>query len=900
MLLQSAYLTSILCLALLPASVTCGDAFPVGDLPRTDRYGNPLPDGAIFRVGTNRLRMKVEPPFGDVLLSGSGQFLVSNGIMDEGVRMWDTTTGREVHQFAAEVVYHTIALSADGSQLAVSDGNKIYLYDTATGNKQRTIDSPPLRARLKNPYSLYFSKDGKILTACIAAGSDRLNHIRRWETATGKKVEDRQTDAGTPLALSPDCGLMASMTKKDHTLRLWDVATRKKLREWKAVADVPQGNGCLTFSPDGRSLATADVDAMIRVYETDTGKEVRSWKGRSRNGQTNLLNHVVVGFLSFAPDSKSLASVDGDGILRLWDWTTGRELRHFENACGPVSFSADGKRMAAGGADCRIRLWDVATGRDLCPFADRDTIIKIDFSPDARVLYVGSDHPQVRLLDAATGRPLQSHPDFHFVAASPDGSSFLVRYKDESLRLLDATTGKERTRIHSTKDHALVGWDAQKKFLVTEDNCVFRVWDTTTGRMRCEIGGDNKFLPGFCSPDGRTVTVTETEDGKLRLLATDKIRLFATDSGKELRPLTGCTEDVVYDYERPGNSVGGRGLFPVFSANGKFLLAGCDRNSFGVWDVSSSERILRWKCSEFVPIGVRFSHDGKWLTLADAHGDPCLVDATTGRLRHRLAWKAWDGEMLRDLAFSADDRLLAVAYDKKTIILWETATGQPIRTWPGHGRGELRQMVFSSDSRRLATLGRDGTALVWDVTGLSPDGQLPAHKLTAAEMEQAWHDLASSDAVKAHRAIWSLVADPKRALTLCHERLHAIPEIDKRWLTQLMADLDSEDFKVRDTAVRELRKHGELARSALRESLTKRASLEVRRRVRGLLDELDSAKPSPESLRQIRVVAVLEHLSSEEARKLLGVLAGGSPEARQTQEAKASLARLRFSRLCSR
>jgi hypothetical protein len=244
--------------------------------------------------------------------------------------------------------------------------------------------------------------------------------------------------------------------------------------------------------------------------------------------------------------------------------------------------------------------------------------------------------------------------------------------------------------------------------------------------------------------------------------------------------------------------------------------------------------------------------------------------------------------------FSPDGRLLAVAYDASTLILWETLTGRSIRTWPGHGRAELRQMRFSSDGRRLATVSGDGTALVWDVTGQSPDGRLPSRHLTPAEVKQAWSDLADADAAKAYRAIWTLVADPARALPFLRERLHPIQAGDPQRIARLIADLDSDDFTVRDAATQELRKFGEAAQSALRAAIKDKPSLELRQRARGLLNEVDGAALSAEGLRVLRAVAVLEYSAGGEARPLLEILADGAPEARLTRAAKAALTRLRL------
>ncbi|HEY7158450.1 MAG TPA: WD40 repeat domain-containing protein [Gemmataceae bacterium] len=419
--------------------------------------------------------------------------------------------------------------------------------------------------------------------------------------------------------------------------------------------------------------------------------------------------------MAFAPDGQTLATVDHYDVLRLWNWKSGRELRHFKDVGGPVSFSPDGKSIAAAGMDNRIRIWSTETGWDLCPFVDPGRIDNAAFSPDGRVLAAGSDRGPTRLFDANSGRELRQFSGYRLIAFSPKGGQLLVRRQEDGRLglwcLLDVATGRERVRFGDGEEGYFGGWDADKKLVLTCGGSSVRVWDTATGKLRREIRGKEKEGEIYCSPDGRTVVVGNRQE--------DRIRLLASDSGEEVRQLTGYKWDVRSDAQRGGATVSGGDLFrPLFSANGKVLLAGCGSEALGLWDVSTGKQFLRLNCGQFLPHKPIFSPNGDLLSLLDSQGDPCLVDAATGRVRHRLSWKGGDlGWILKSVrAFSADGRMLAAAYDPHTIVLWEVATGRPIHTWPGHGRGELRQMTFSADSRRLATVGTDGTVLVWDVS----------------------------------------------------------------------------------------------------------------------------------------------------------------------------------------
>lgn len=886
-----------------------------GESPkRIDHYGDPLPPGAVFRIGTTRLRhhSRAIRPFESVLFSSNGKFVFSSASGEHEVRMWETATGREVQRFPAWTDDPGFTLSADDSLLAVRDHGEIHLFDTATGKKRQKISLRPLKAFYGSHFA--FSPDGKILTVHHSEENPGTYGISRWETATGKMIAHYLMPSSDWLqAFSPDARLMASIVGQEREIRLWESATGTKVREWKVTGEDPMGFRDLRFSPDGRHIVTAGEDAMIRVYETAAAKEVRNWPvplretdaSESRREQLRISwllqdrrTPPTVGGLAFAPDGRTLASVDRFNVLRLWDWKTGRELRHFKGVAGPVSFSPDSKMVAAGGEDARIHLWSTATGRDLCPFVDPGRIASIAFSPDGRVLAAGSYQGQLYLYDADDGRQLRQLPGYRLCAFSPRGGKLLVLCQKEDhfgpWCLLDAATGQESIRFREAETERYCffgGWDPEEKLLLTSSHSSTRVWDTTTGTLRREIRGHKEGDDTYCSPDGHIVAVTNRQD--------PIIRLVASDTGKELRHLTGYHWSARYQASRGKASQSGHSVFyPVFEPSRQLLLAGADLDSLGLWDTTTGKQLIRLSCGQLLPHRPIFSPNGDLLAFLDPQGDPCVVDTATGRVRQRMTRQGGDLSWILDSvrAFSADGRLLAAAYDPQTLVLWEVATGRPVRTWSGHGRGMLGQMVFSADGRRLATVSTDGTALVWDVMGLSPYGRLPNRKLTLSETEQAWRELAAPDAAKAHRALWSLVADPSRALPLLREHLQAQPGIDPHRLAQRIADLDSDDFKVREKATRELRTLGELARPALRASLKDRPSLEVRRRVQGLLDDLHVGAVPAECVRDVRAVAVLEHISSIEARQLLDRVAAGAPEALLTREAKASLLRLRSRR----
>ena len=173
-------------------------------------------------------------------------------------------------------------------------------------------------------------------------------------------------------------------------------------------------------------------------------------------------------------------------------------------------------------------------------------------------------------------------------------------------------------------------------------------------------------------------------------------------------------------------------------------------------------------------------------------------------------------------------------------------------------------------------------------TGLSQE-QLPS----SAALAKCWQDLGSWDAERAYRAIGQLVQNPETAVELLSSHLEAAKAPDQAQIEAYLKDLSSETFTVRERASEELRKLGELAERPLRKALEAKLDLETRRRVELLLSDLEGSVTSPEKLRQIRAVEVLEMLATPQAKAVLQRLAQGYAEHNQTREAQAALLRLK-------
>jgi hypothetical protein len=285
---------------------------------------------------------------------------------------------------------------------------------------------------------------------------------------------------------------------------------------------------------------------------------------------------------------------------------------------------------------------------------------------------------------------------------------------------------------------------------------------------------------------------------------------------------------------------------------------------------------------------LRFAPDGNTLAAQEVGSTVYLWDVKKKKLTAIL--KHPDEVSLRlALAFSPDSRTLAVVDHKGAIHLWEIAS-QSERAILGGKQKNIAPLAFSPDGRTLAAgCCQDGrySAKLWDLLSIKrkpPD---------AEEIGHFWTHLRGKDAKVAYIAIRTLTAFPAQALPLLRKQLLPllVEEEEARKLSSWVADLDSNDFASREKAHKNLEDAGLRAEAALQQALSNKPSLEVRRRGLKLLEAIDRQKKI-EPIQQLRALEVLEHIGTAEARALLADLAKGVPEARLTQEAKASLLRL--------
>jgi hypothetical protein len=272
----------------------------------------------------------------------------------------------------------------------------------------------------------------------------------------------------------------------------------------------------------------------------------------------------------------------------------------------------------------------------------------------------------------------------------------------------------------------------------------------------------------------------------------------------------------------------------------------------------------------------------------DHHGHPFdetnrIWDLTTGR----QVWIDTGDKAPFWAIIAPDGRTFSDSHPRGQPMVFEMASGKPLLRL-SHPGTEAWSLAYAPDSQRLLTGQLTGGGLIWD---LRPQGwQAPAAKQTVTDLQQGYDDLKGEDAPRAHRAIYTLAHQGAPALAFLRERLKPVPKDYADRLRQRIADLDNDDFRRRELAVRELTRLGPDAVLPLHAALDAKPSVEAKNRIEALLKELHPWYiKDPETLRTVRAIWVLQRMATPEARALLESLAAGAPEARITQEAQAAL-----------
>ncbi|HLO33841.1 MAG TPA: WD40 repeat domain-containing protein [Anaerolineales bacterium] len=429
------------------------------------------------------------------------------------------------------------------------------------------------------------------------------------------------------------------------------------------------------------------------------------------NGHTAQVNSVA-----FSPDGKILASGSDDGTVILWEVTTKRligQLRGHTASARSVAFSPDGKTLVSGSDDHTLILWNVETGQLIHQLSGHSTpVLSVAFSPDGKTLASGSEGSTLILWDVKSGKPVRQlnghEASVLSVAFSPDGGTLASSDADGLVLLWDISTLPKPTAgneppIHELTRHAdrvnSVAFSPNGRILAWgRDDGTVILWDLTRELLVSQLNGHAASVRSLAfSPDGKTL-VSGSDDHTLIL--------WDLQTGRQIGQLSGHTDDV---------------KTVAFSPDDQTLASGSADHTVALWDVSTAlgastqsggliGRPLNAHANWVLSIA--FSPDGKTLASSGGDGQLILWDVATGQPVRQLSGTT---DWVSSVAFSPHGALLASGGGDGTLTLWDVSTGQSIRQFSAH-TGWVSTIAFSPDGKTLASGSYDQTVILWKVS----------------------------------------------------------------------------------------------------------------------------------------------------------------------------------------
>ena len=579
--------------------------------------------------------------------------------------------------------------------LATDPNERYQTVEALCGDINRHLNDLPITAR--KPSAIYrFRKFTQRHKYGLAAAVLIFLLLSGWLASAIYVARSASIQARVNLrrAYSADMNLAmqayetANLTRLNQILARYENTDFKQNWEYRFLQNLAYPKGKLlmiphqddvwnvTFSPDGKKMATGCADGFARIYEVPSGKLLATTVTQEKN----------VWRVKFSPDGKFLATASGDAkstSAKIWDAETGAEtlsLAGHTSRIRGIDFSPDGKLIATGSRDGTIRIWDAESGKELNKFAVETNgqtveINDLQFTPDGKKLIAGNSNGS-KVWEISSGKilfNLNEKTSALSVAASSDGKLFAFGGTLFTVFVYDAGTGKPISTI---------------------------------------TGHEAAITQVSFSPDGKLIASVSSDR---------TVRFFDARSGVEIQNLKAHLNEV---------------WSVAFSPDGKFIATSATDWKVFLWDTAEAIRTSSFDfevsyygdCS---PISADRTKVAVIYRVSKNVVEHVIWDVLTKEKIVGLSNEPL--EIIEARALSSDGTILAGARIDGGIIFWNGVSGAEIRRFKAHD-DKINSLAFSPDGRRLVSGSYDATVKIWNTENADLIRELCRFKSTVSTL----------------------------------------------------------------------------------------------------------------------------------------------------------------------
>jgi WD40 repeat protein len=510
----------------------------------------------------------------------------------------------------------------------------------------------------------------------------------------------------------------------------------------------------LALSDDGRFVVSASSDNTLKLWDFETGREMRTFRGH--------LNAVFCAAIS--PDGKYVASGCWDGTVKTWDIETGKEKSSFkahEKAIIRIMYSPDGLKLATASWDNKVKLWNLKDEKTVATIKG-DDINAYAFTSDFQNVVMAENNGVIKIASFDDIMPpktiAKSGDKIEAIAISKDKKTIVISTSANNLIAIDASSGKTISTMKGHKEtiSAIAISNDGKSVVSGSNDKSVKIWDLRSGREIRTLKSSQLSAPIYAvmSPisHARAVNcVLLTPDGRYVLSGGSDNNIFTWDvkTGAELRNMNGncyavkasqitsdnrylmCEFDdgtlAVWDLMN-GKEIYSMKIYSVgashFSTNGKYVATTPDSITIELWDYIDRRLIQTFRGHEKLVRSLCFSPDGKYLVTGSNDKNVVIWEISSGK-----ALKTCTGHKaeVNSVAYSPDGNYFASGANDNNIRIWEAPTGYGRSIMKGH-EGNIYGVVFSQDSKYIASASLDKTVRLWKVSTGKEERKFTGHR----------------------------------------------------------------------------------------------------------------------------------------------------------------------------